>query len=70
MVSNEHLQERIRRRGQDDEAEIARRMRTAVAEIKEASKFEYHIESGTRDEDFAALLAIVRQARARLAAGP
>lgn len=69
MVSDEHLQRRIRSRGQDDEAEIARRMHTAVTEIKEASKFEYHIASGTRDEDFAALLAIVEQARAKLATG-
>lgn len=69
MVGNEQLQQRIRSRGQDDEAEIARRMQTAVAEIKEAPKFEYHIESGTRDEDFAALIAIVKQARAKLADG-
>lgn len=69
MVDHERLHERIRQRGHDDEAEIARRMITAEAEIKEASKFEYQINSGTRDEDYAALLAIIEEARAKLATG-
>ncbi len=56
---------RIRGRGQDDDAEIARRMATAEAELLEAAKFEFVIESGTRDEDFAALLEILETARAR-----
>ena len=38
--------------------EIERRMQTAEAELKEASKFDYIIKSGTRDEDYAALLRI------------
>lgn len=66
-VNHDQLQRRIRERGADDEAEIARRMATAEKEMLESSKFEYHIDSGTRDEDFNALLAIIKQARAKLA---
>lgn len=64
-VSRDQLQRRIRERGTDDEAEIARRMATAEKELLEASKFEHHIDSGTREEDFAALLKIVDAARRR-----
>ncbi|MCC6415955.1 MAG: guanylate kinase [Opitutaceae bacterium] len=67
-VSHDHLRLRIRERGTDDEAEITRRMATAEKEMLEAGKFEYHIASGTRDEDFAALLTIIQQVRAKLAA--
>lgn len=66
-VNHDQLQRRIRERGADDEAEIARRMATAEKEMLESSKFEYHIDSGSRDEDFNALLAIIKQARAKLA---
>ncbi len=66
-VSHDQLHQRIRERGQDDEAEIARRMATAQAEIKEASKFEYQIESGSKDEDYAKLLTIIEQVRGKLA---
>jgi guanylate kinase len=59
---------RLRERAKDHEDEIARRLSTAVAELKEAPKFDYQIESRTRDDDFAALLAIERSARARIAA--
>jgi len=52
---------RMRERGKDDEAEIARRMSTAEAELREAPKFGYVIESRTRDEDFAALLEILKK---------
>jgi guanylate kinase len=38
-------------------------MATAEAELREAAKFDFVIESHTRDEDFAALLAIVEKAR-------
>ena len=69
MVDHDQLNERIRARGQDDEAEIARRMKTAEAEIKEANKFEYQINSGTRDEDYQELLAIIGQARDALSSG-
>ena len=67
IVDHERLFARMRARGKDDEAEIARRMATAEAELHEAAKFDFIIESRTRDEDFAALRKIVAQARARAA---
>lgn len=67
-VDHERLIARMRGRAQDHEDEIARRMATAEAELREAPKFDHVIDSRTRDEDFAALLAIVAQARARAAA--
>lgn len=65
LVDHERLVARMQNRAQDNAAEIARRMATAEAELREAGKFDFTIESRTRDEDFAALLAIVTQARAR-----
>ena len=63
VVDHDRLLSRMRERGKDDEAEIARRMATAEAELKEAAKFDFVIESQTRDEDFAALLAILAKVR-------
>jgi guanylate kinase len=65
IVERPRLLARIHRRGKDDEAEVARRMATAETELREAPKFDYVIESRTRDEDFAALLAILEKARKR-----
>ena len=65
VVDHDRLLARMRSRGQDNEEEIARRMRTAAAELGEAPKFDFLIESRTRDEDFAALLEILGHARAR-----
>ena len=67
VVDRERLVARMRSRAQDDEAEIAGRMKTAERELREAAKFDFLIESRTRDEDFAALLAILKQARERAA---
>jgi len=64
-IAPDQLQARIRARGTDDEAEIARRVATAEREFAEAAKFEYRITSGTRDEDYAALLAIIERAKAK-----
>jgi guanylate kinase len=63
LVDHERLMARMRHRGQDHEAEIARRMKTAEEEIKEAKRFDYVIESRSRDEDFDSLLSILDQAR-------
>jgi len=63
VVDRERLLARMRERGKDDEAEIARRMATAEAELREAPKFDFTIESRTRDEDFGALLAILKRVR-------
>lgn len=68
LVDRERLIARMRARAQDNEEEIAGRMRTAERELREASKFDFTIESHTRDEDFAALLEIVKKAQARAAA--
>lgn len=67
VVDHERLEARMRARAQDDEAEIAGRMKTAERELREAHRFDYRIESRTRDEDFAELKAIVEKARARVA---
>ncbi len=63
-VDYDRLLGRMRERGKDDEAEIGRRMATAEAELREAAKFDHVIESRTRDEDFAALLSILKEAGA------
>ncbi len=68
VVDHDRLVARMRDRAQDNEAEIAGRMRTAERELQEAPKFDFRIESRTRDEDFAALRAIVDHARRRAAA--
>lgn len=65
VVDHDRLIARMRDRAQDHEAEIAGRMRTAERELQEAPKFDFRIESRTRDEDFAALLRIVDAARRR-----
>lgn len=65
VVDRERLVARMRGRAQDNENEIAGRMKTAERELREAHKFDFQIESQTRDEDFAALLAILEKARAK-----
>lgn len=65
LVDHERLVARMRGRAQDHEEEIALRMQTAEAELREAQKFDYVIESHTRDEDFAALTQIVEKACTR-----
>ena len=69
VVDHERLVARMRARAQDNEDEIAGRMRTAERELREAHKFDFTIESRTRDEDFAALLSILQKARERVARG-
>ena len=67
VVDRERLIARMRYRAKDDDDEIARRMATAEAELRESPKFDFCIDSRTRDEDFSALLTIVEQARRRAA---
>ena len=69
-VDHERLLARMRSRGQDHEDEIARRMETAEAELREAHKFDHVIESHARDDDFAALVAILRHAKLRASSPP
>jgi guanylate kinase len=68
VVDRDRLVARMRERAKDHDEEIARRMATAEAELREAPKFDFVIESKTRDEDFTALLQIVAEARRRSAA--
>ena len=67
LVDHDRLVARMRARAQDDEAEIVGRMKTAERELLEANKFDFTIDSRTRDEDFATLLAILKKARERAA---
>lgn len=65
VVAPGELAARMRARAGDHEDEIARRLATAEAELREAPAFDYRIASGSRDADFAALLDIITRARAR-----
>lgn len=56
----DELRRRLRGRGQDDEAEIARRIQSAEAEVQQWSSFDYVIRSKSKDEDYAAILSIWR----------
>ena len=69
VVDRERLIARMRARAKDNENEIAGRMKTAERELREAHKFDFQIESRTRDEDFAVLLDIVEKARTRAIKG-
>lgn len=68
VVDHDRLVARMKGRAETD-AEIAARMKTAEAELREAHKFDFIIESRTRDEDFAALRDILAKARERAAKG-
>jgi guanylate kinase len=65
-VSLEELRQRMILRGQDPDAEIAHRLETAERELLEAEKFDFRIQSRSRDEDFLALVAIWRKVQGRL----
>jgi guanylate kinase len=69
-VPTDHLWLRLKGRGKDSDAEMARRMATAAIELREADKFDYRIISGSRDEDFAALLDIWRKAQRKIGGSP
>jgi guanylate kinase len=69
-VPTSELRARLTGRGKDSEEEIARRLRTAEVELREADKFEYRIISRSRDEDFAALIGIWRQAQRKIGGSP
>ncbi len=60
------MRERMVKRGQDSEAEIAHRMGTAERELKEADKFDFKLKSRSKEQDFKALLAIWRKVSVRV----
>lgn len=59
------LQKRLISRGQDDAAEIERRLVTAKAEVKHSKEYDFCITSGSKEEDFAALRKIWEQEKKR-----
>jgi len=46
------IRERLQQRGQDDEAEIEKRLHTAASEIRQWREFDYCLISDTREHDF------------------
>ncbi len=63
--SIEELRKRLVGRATESEADIDRRMKTAVDEFKQADKFDRRIESKTKDEDYAALKKIYLELKNR-----
>ncbi len=68
-VSIEEIRRRMEKRGQDADLEIARRLETAERELMEATKFDYVIESRSRDEDFQELVSIYHKVVERVRSG-
>lgn len=65
--SMEVLRERMLARGPISEDELQRRLQSAELEMSERFNFDYIIHSGTKEQDFLALLSYWEQARAKLA---
>lgn len=63
------LRERILGRGQISGEELERRMASAAVEMLEKDTFDYVIHSGSKEQDFQALLDIWAKIRARLGSG-
>ncbi len=59
------LRRRLTGRGTDPADEIDRRVAAAEEELRHAGAYQHVIESGSREADFAALLAIYRAEKAR-----
>lgn len=64
--SRQALEERLRSRGQDDDATVARRMRDAVTEMSHYQEFDYLIINDAFDEALGLLRAIVLARRQRM----
>ena len=60
------LRERMVKRGQDSEAEILRRLGTAERELLEAEKFDFKLQSRSKEQDFNALQVIWRKVETRV----
>lgn len=61
------LRERLQGRGPVSAEELARRLQSAELEVAERNSYDYVIHSGTKEQDFRALLAFWEQARRKLA---
>jgi guanylate kinase len=65
--SLEVLRERMLGRGAISPEELARRLQSAELELAERNSYDYVIHSGSKEQDFRALLDYWAQARAKLA---
>jgi guanylate kinase len=61
------LRERLQGRGLVSAEELARRLASAEVEMRERDTYDYVIHSGSKEQDFRALLAFWEQARRKLA---
>lgn len=59
------VRDRLRGRGQDDEVEIERRVKTAEKEIELWPEFDYVITTKSKDEDYASVLNIWKAEKLR-----
>ena len=64
--SMEELRERLASRGTESEEEMSFRLTNASEEMEHADEYRHQIVSGEREEDYAALLEILDEARALL----
>jgi len=65
--SMEVLRERLEGRGPVNAEELARRLQSAELELAERNNYDYVIHSGTKEQDFRALLDFWAQAQKKLA---
>ena len=63
------LRERMLSRGAISEEELARRLQSAEFELAERNSYDYVIHSGSKEQDFRALLAFWEQARRKRTGG-
>lgn len=63
------LRERLQGRGPVSAEELARRLQSAEIEVAERNSYDYVIHSGSKEQDFRALLAYWEQARRKLQTG-
>ena len=68
-ASKEELKKRLLGRGTESDAEIERRLQTAVSEYAAADEFDFKIDSKTRDEDYSALKQIYLKAKSYIPTG-
>lgn len=64
--STDELRNRLYQRGQNEYADIAKRLEVAKNEVQEWKYYDYCISSRTKDEDFACLLSIYRAEKLRV----
>lgn len=62
----DELRRRLRGRAQDSDAEIERRMQTAMREMEQWPGYDFCVRSRSRDEDFATVCAIITAEKHRV----